>query len=258
MKKNLKNLLLGVGVCSLGALNMSAAPIGLSGSFDLSGRIQVTQDAGTGAGHILWTSDVGPGFNSEQFTLSGSALDFNGVLVNENGQNTIHNLNNPPQTVGIAFPDFRFIEFTVAGALPDLMLNFINNGAFAAHGCDAPGGAAAVGQICTLPGSPFGFINLPKSAGGCCQSTATFTMSGRTEDLLSVWTGAFSVNFDVPYQTIIAPFLNPTGAASAGPQAYSGTVTITIQAVPEPGTMALLGGGLMLASLAFRRRFRTR
>jgi hypothetical protein len=141
--------------------------------------------------------------------------------------------------------------------LPSLLINFINNGAFAAHGCDSPTGTGVAGQICTLPGSPFAFIN--SLSGGVVKSSANFNFSGVTSDGLSTWTGVYSVNFDVPYQNIIAPFLNPTGAASSGQQTYAGSVVITVNpTVPEPGTMALLGAGLVLGSLSLRRRFRTR
>jgi len=83
--KKWKLLILGIGACGLGAISMSAAPVGLSGNFDLSGRITVTQDAGTGVGHILWDSDVPPNAH-DFFTLSGSNLNFNNANVNENGQ----------------------------------------------------------------------------------------------------------------------------------------------------------------------------
>jgi len=163
--------------------------------------------------------------------------------------------------VGTTFTNFDFIDFTVTPGLPSLLINFINNGAFAAHGCDNPTGPAAGGQICTLAGSPFAFQNSTFGAGQtCCHSTAQFTFNGVTADLLSTWTGVFSVNFDTPYQTVIAPFLNPTGAATSGQQTYAGSVTITINptSVPEPGTMALLGGGLILGSLSLRRRLAKR
>lgn len=253
--KILKILLVGLGIGSLGTISLSAATIGLSGTFDLSGRITVTQDAGTGMGHILWDSDIAP-FTHDMFTLSGSSLNFNGVNVNENGQNVIHDLNNPPQIVGASFPNFDFIDFQVVPGLPSLLINFINNGAFAAHGCDNPTGPAASGQVCTLPGSPFGFVN--SLSGGVLKSTAQFNFSGVTSDFLSAWTAVYSVNFDGPYQNVIAPFLNPTGAANSGQQTYAGSVVITITSLPEPNTMALLGGAMILGSLFLRRRVRAR
>jgi hypothetical protein len=192
------------------------------------------------------------------FSLSASNITGPaGVLVNENGQNAIHDLTNSAgaQPVGVAFTDFDFIDFLVTAGLPNLDLDFINPGPFSI--CQNPTGPAAGGQVCTLPGSPFGFIN-SLQGGNCCTSSATFTFDGNTNDGdLSHWTGQFSTNFNTPYQTVIAPFLvTPPGAASVT-NTFAGTVTITINpstTIPEPASLVMIGSGLIGLAALLRRR----
>lgn len=249
-----------LGACAFAVVSASAATVGLSGNFSSSGRVVINQFACANApcpGSTVWSSDQ-PGNAPDMFTLSGSVgnLFLNGNPLNENGQNVIHDLNNPPQGVGALFTAFDFIDFSVAAA-PSLMANFISNGQFAGTGCTDPTGPGAAGQTCTLLGSPFGFSNSQPIPGGPITSTVTFTVSGVTSDGLSTWLGQFSANFNTSYQTVIAPFIANGGknAASTIPNTYADTEFITITPVPEPSSMLLIGGGLIgLATMLRRRR----
>lgn len=110
LKKALKIGLVILGACSLGVVNLPASP--LFGSFNISGTITVTQDAGTGLGHITWKSDLGPGFTADMFTLTASNLN-DGAVVNENGQNQIMDLaNNVAPVDGAGFANLDFINFS--------------------------------------------------------------------------------------------------------------------------------------------------
>jgi hypothetical protein len=68
------------------------------------------------------------------------------------------------------------------------------------------------------------------------------------------WSGQFSANFLVPYQTIIADFIANPGTATAT-DTFAGTLDVTVSSVPEPGTFVLIGLGLVAigASKKFRR-----
>ncbi len=215
-------------------------------SFNMSGIITVT------ANTITWKTDA-PGNAPNLFTLTAP----NGVftVIPSGSQEGIANLANPPDVVGSNFGPFPFITFPVGG-LPGLEINFIFPGIYTPAGC---GGAPAVGQQCTLSGSPFSFVNVPGGPTGV-QAQAGFVFSGVSADATPAspvkWTANFTSQFSVPLQTVLAAF--GTGGSGSVTNSYSATttVTVTFSQVPEPGTTALfMGGGLIGVSMLLRRRF---
>jgi len=207
------------------------------GTFAMSGQITVA-----GNSTISWNSDVSP-FTANMFTLSVGT----GLYSGENGQNGIATLTNPPDLVGSGFIPGLFITFNVAPGPSALDIDYIFPGTGGSAGCTQPANLSGT-QTCTTPGSPFTFTNAQNG-----QSTATATFSGVTADLKDTWTGQFSANFLVPYQTIVAAFLANPNTATFGPTSYA--AVITVSSVPEPGTFVLIGLGLV-GIAASSRKFR--
>jgi hypothetical protein len=224
----------------LSASILPASPIH-TGFFDFSGTITVT-----GFSNIAWSlppqlnkAIVGTTAGASFVGLSGTDL-------------TMHSLVNPPAVVdGLGFPAQDFIDFDGNPALSHLDINFISPGVFPAFQCALP---AAVGQVCTLPGSPFSFINaVSHDALGrpFIVSSATFAFSGVAHDGSASWNGTFTAQFNKSFQAVFAE-LNNVGHIT---NTYSGTInTIESSQVPEPGTFILIGASTM--ALGFWRRKR--
>jgi hypothetical protein len=220
-------------LAGLTVLHLPAAPI--SGTFNMSGIVTVT------ANTITWQSDLIPNA-ADMFTLTAGA----GSFATENGQNTVDNLNTPPDVVDTTgFPPTPFISFNVTPGLPVLDINFIFLGIGGAAGCSQ---APAVPQTCTPPnpgGSPFTFTNEPAN-----QSTAQFVFSGVTSDGLSNWRGVFTAGFNQPFQNVLAAFA--AGGSGVVSNTFAGTVTVT--SIPEPAPGFMLASGLILVLLSLGTR----
>jgi hypothetical protein len=211
---------------------VSVARASISGTFDIAGTVTVTPTT------ITWLGIVGPPFVPDKATVTATAgASFAGLA---GTQITIRDLNNVTEPVG-TFPPQLFISFDAAPPLfPTLLINDVFQGIYSPAGC---GGVPAVGQTCSLPNSPFQFVNNQPPPPSGPQATATWVFSGVTSDG-SIWTGNFTSQFGVPFQTVLAQ-LAATGSVS---NSFSATFTVTT--VPEPAILLplFLGLGLVVRS----------
>lgn len=224
-----------------------AAPIG---TFNPTGTVTVTTDA------ISWTLFVPlpvPTTLDEKMLIQDATGIYDGL---EGTVNTIHDLiraDSPvdpnPTPPDQLFTPTPFIEFDGTTLLAMLNINQVFEGVESFAQCLVL--PAVPGQHCTPSGpafggpSPFSFTNT--NDGG---STGSFTFAGVTADG-GTWSGQFTSQFFVPYQTVLAAFA-PTGTGTVS-NSYSATITVYGPPVPEPASMSLIGIGLILLPLAVKR-----
>ncbi len=170
--------------------------------------------------------------------MGGATGDFAGL---SGSLVTIQDLDTTTEPVGSVFPQQPFIGFLAAPSFPTLDINFIFPGIYGPANCATL--PAATGQTCSLAGSPFNFLN-----NASVQATASFAFAGVTSDGLERWTGNFTSQFSVPYQTVLNQ-LNTTGSVT-----NTFSATFALSSVPEAGTVWLLGLGLVALSFKLRHR----
>ena len=231
-------LLLAVFPPGILCTGLLGAPI--SGTFNIAGTIKVTTST------ITWQSNNLP-FPADKTTIGPFASgDFSSLGGTDA---TVQDLDIATEPVGPVFPPALFMSFDAAPTLPALDINHIFPGIYSTAACLAP---PAVGQTCTpsVPItpviSPFNFVNNPGGNGP--EATATFVFNGITADGLSKWSGNFTSQFSVPYQTVLDTLFT-TGIVI---NTYSGTIIVT--PLPEPGPEALVGIGLGLVALSLKMR----
>ena len=248
-----------------GLVQASFAGIVTNGSFAISGTVYVTDitgrvtPAGTcaaGSQCIFWQSGATTTLLRADISTSGlpsgSGVGLIPTSIAGNDAAILTNLSNPPNLVdGVGFTDQTFLTFnpaTGSGITTALMLNFIAAGIYSPAACSANPALAAVGQVCTLPGSLFNFVNNPG-----LQATATWVFDGVTSgnpNPQEIWTGNLSSQFSFPFQTVLAN-LSANGYVS---NTYSGTITLGPNPAPEPGSLIMIGTGMIGLAVLLRRR----
>ncbi len=154
-----------------------------------------------------------------------------------------------PPAVDTPVTENNFIRFS--GSPLSLTLTDLLGGVDGSEECFSK---PAVGQTCSLRGSPFNFLN------GDTDSDITSTLNysvtavevNRETGANTSFIGMFSTTYDVPFQSILDEEENDQPVKS------SFFVTFTETATPEPGFMLPLAAGviILLGATAFRRRAR--
>jgi hypothetical protein len=251
---------LGLAMLFAGLVNCSFGATITDGFFNIAGTIYVTNPestavvtpAGTCPANqacIFWQDSAG--VNPEEADISADGLPNGNIplAIAGNDAANIFNLNQSTEPVGTTFAPTSFMTFNNGGITTDLLINLIYPGFYPSTECSLP---AAVGQVCTLPGSLFNFVNNPPAIG---QATATWVFQGITDTPGVTWVGNFNSQFpgNTPFQTVFQN-LATNGYVS---NTFSATITLIAEATtPEPGTMefTMIGAGFICLAVLLRRR----
>jgi hypothetical protein len=147
------------------------------------------------------------------------------------------------------------MSFVSASPFIDLPFNLYTVGGFGPGSATACTAGMAVGTTCSLPGSPF----LLTYSGSSSGTSVTLDAQGYIVDVgdgkTSYWSGSFTTQIYQPTNNIITPFDIQTLIDGGGTITSSFSGEFDVTDVPEPVSMALIGGGLIgLAAIKRRKR----
>jgi len=221
----------------------------------VAGPIGTLDFAGLGVMRISATEiDFSPlGGGTGDFVVTGVSGVFLALPLGALGEITDLDIVTAPPGAPLGTPVDPFVVVPVPGSLFSFSLGQIPLG-----GGPSCVPAPAVGQSCTptevVPNSPF---LLTQNAGAV---TASFTVRGTLTDLsdssTAPYAGLFTMNFTQPGADTVAEVLSSFGPLGPGFVESSWSAQFNA-AVPEPGTLLVVGGALLMLPGFLRRRSKT-